>query len=363
MRVSELPIIGISMGDPGGIGPEICAKTLALPEMYAVCRPIVVGDSDIVADAVRFSKLTLEVAACRKVSAAGFSFGKIDVLDLQRLPLAQLRHKEVTPGQGGASFDYVTKVIELAMAGEIDATVTGPINKAAINAAGRHYAGHTEIYADLTQTRNYSMMLAEGSFRVAHVSTHVSLREACERVKKERVLNVIRLAHEALTQLGVQSPRIGVAGLNPHCGEGGLFGNEDDQEIAPAVAAARAEKIAAEGPLPADTVFSKMRGGMYDLVVVMYHDQGHIPTKLMGFQYDDKTGTWGQLAGVNVTLGLPIIRVSVDHGTAFGKAGEGRANPQSMIEAIKLAAKLAAGRKKNKVVHVAVNHPSRKEGG
>jgi 4-phospho-D-threonate 3-dehydrogenase / 4-phospho-D-erythronate 3-dehydrogenase len=274
-----------------------------------------------------------------------------------------LRHKEVTPGQGGASFDYVTKVIELAMAGEIDATVTGPINKAAINAAGRQYAGHTEIYADLTQTRNYSMMLAEGSFRVAHVSTHVSLREACERVKKERVLNVIRLAHEALTQLGVQSPRIGVAGLNPHCGEGGLFGNEDDQEIAPAVAAARAEKIAAEGPLPADTVFSKMRGGMYDLVVVMYHDQGHIPTKLMGFQYDDKTGTWGQLAGVNVTLGLPIIRVSVDHGTAFGKAGEGRANPQSMIEAIKLAAKLAAGRKKNKVVHVAVNHPSRKEGG
>jgi 4-hydroxythreonine-4-phosphate dehydrogenase len=269
------------------------------------------------------------------------------VFDLQRLPLAELRHKQVTAGQGGASFDYVAKVIELAMAGEIDATVTGPINKAAINAAGRHYAGHTEIYAELTQTRNYSMMLAEGNFRVAHVSTHVSLREACERVKKERVLNVIRLAHDALTQLGIQSPRIGVAGLNPHCGEGGLFGSEDDQEIAPAAAAARAEGIAAEGPLPADTVFSKMRGGMYDLVVVMYHDQGHIPTKLMGFQYDDRTGTWGQMAGVNVTLGLPIIRVSVDHGTAFGKAGEGRANPQSMIEAVKLAAKLAAGRKKS----------------
>jgi 4-hydroxythreonine-4-phosphate dehydrogenase len=236
-------------------------------------------------------------------------------------------------------------VIELAMAGEIDATVTGPINKAAINAAGFHYAGHTEIYADLTKTRNYSMMLAEGNFRVAHVSTHVSLRVACERVKKERVLTVIRLAHAALRKLGIESPRLGVAGLNPHCGEGGLFGNEDDQEIAPAVAAARAEQIAAEGPLPADTVFSKMRGGMYDLVVVMYHDQGHIPTKLIGFQYDDKTGTWGQMAGVNVTLGLPIIRVSVDHGTAFGKAGEGRANPQSMIEAIKLAAKLAVGRK------------------
>jgi 4-hydroxythreonine-4-phosphate dehydrogenase len=188
------------------------------------------------------------------------------------------------------------------------------------------------------------MMLAEGDFRVAHVSTHVSLKTACERVKKERVLTVIRLAHRALRQMGIAAPRIAVAGLNPHCGEGGLFGDEDDREIAPAVAAAAAEGIRAEGPLPADTVFSKMRGGMYDLVVVMYHDQGHIPTKLMGFQYDDKTGSWGQMAGVNVTLGLPIIRVSVDHGTAFGKAGEGRANPQSMIEAIKLAARLAAGR-------------------
>jgi 4-hydroxythreonine-4-phosphate dehydrogenase len=190
------------------------------------------------------------------------------------------------------------------------------------------------------------MMLAEGNFRVAHVSTHVSLRVACERVKKERVLTVIRLAHAALRQMGIESPRLGVAGLNPHCGEGGLFGNEDDQEIAPAVAAARTEGIAADGPLPADTVFSKMRGGMYDIVIVMYHDQGHIPTKLIGFQYDDTTGTWGQMAGVNVTLGLPIIRVSVDHGTAFGKAGEGRANPQSMIEALKLATKLSVGRKK-----------------
>jgi 4-hydroxythreonine-4-phosphate dehydrogenase len=177
------------------------------------------------------------------------------------------------------------------------------------------------------------------------VSTHVSLRKACERVKKDRVLAVIRLAHDALRQLGIASPRIAVAGLNPHCGEGGLFGDEDDLEIAPATAAARAGGINAEGPMPADTVFSKMRGGMFDLVVVMYHDQGHIPTKLMGFQYDNKTGTWSQMAGVNVTLGLPIIRASVDHGTAFGKAGEGRANPQSMVEAIKLAARLAVGRK------------------
>jgi len=347
MKTTSSPIVGISMGDPAGIGPEICAKALAVKEMHAICRPIVVGDAGVMADVVHFCGLKLSVVSRRKVCEAAFELDTINVLDLKNLAPDQLRHKQVTAAQGRASFEYVVKVIELAMAGEIDATVTGPINKAAINAAGYHYAGHTEIYADLTRTQNYSMMLAEGNFRVAHVSTHVSLREACDRVKKNRVLTVIRLAHEALQQLGIAAPRIGVAGLNPHCGEGGLFGNEDDQEIAPAVAAAQSERIQVEGPQPADTVFSKMRGGMYDLVVVMYHDQGHIPTKLMGFQYDDKSGTWGQMAGVNVTLGLPIIRVSVDHGTAFGKAGEGRANPQSMVEAIKLAANLAAGRKKS----------------
>jgi len=343
MRASELPIVGISMGDPAGIGPEICAKALSLEALYRIARPIVVGDARILSDAVRFCGLELEVSSCREVAEARFAFGAIDVFDLENLPFEHLRHKQVTAEQGRASFEYVAKVIELAMSGQIDATVTGPINKAAINAAGFHYAGHTEIYADLTRTQDYAMMLAEGDFRVAHVSTHVSLRQACERVKKARVLAVIRLAHAALRQLGIAAPRIAVAGLNPHCGEGGLFGEEDDREILPAVAAARADGIAAEGPMPADTVFSKMRGGMFDLVVVMYHDQGHIPTKLMGFQYDDRTGTWGQMAGVNVTLGLPIIRVSVDHGTAFGKAGEGRANPQSMVEAIKLAARLAGG--------------------
>jgi 4-hydroxythreonine-4-phosphate dehydrogenase len=332
------------MGDPGGIGPEICAKTLDRQELYDLCRPIVVGTAEIMADAVRFSGLALAVKGRRRVAEAAFAFGEIDVLDLANLPLSELAHKQVTAAQGRASYEYVAKVIELALAGEVDATVTGPINKAAINAGGHHFAGHTEIYAHLTQTRDYSMMLAEGGFRVAHVSTHVSLREACDRVTKERVLKVIRLADDALRRLGVGTPRIGVAGLNPHCGEGGLFGTEDDREIAPAVAEARAGGIAAEGPLPADTIFSKMRGGMYDLVVVNYHDQGHIPTKLVGFQYDDRTGTWGAMAGVNVTLGLPIIRTSVDHGTAFGKAGEGRATPQSMVEAVVLAARLAAGR-------------------
>jgi 4-hydroxythreonine-4-phosphate dehydrogenase len=238
----------------------------------------------------------------------------------------------------------VRKVIELAMSKEIDATVTGPISKEAINLAGYHYSGHTEIYADLTRTNDYAMMLVHDRFRVIHVSTHVSLREACNRVKKDRVYRVIMLGYDAVKRLGVENPRIGVAGLNPHAGEQGLFGREEIEEIEPAIQQAKKEGLNVEGPIPPDTVFSKMQGGQYDLVVVMYHDQGHIPTKLIGFQYDDKTKTWGSMSGVNITCGLPIIRVSVDHGTAFGKAGEGRANPESMIQAIKIAAKLALGK-------------------
>ena len=257
------------------------------------------------------------------------------------MPLEHLRYKTVTPEQGRASFEYVAKVIELAMSKEIDGTVTGPINKAAIHAGGHRYAGHTEIYATLTHTRDYSMMLSHGDFRVTHVSTHVSLRQACDLVKKDRVFRVIELTYAALKNFGLAEPRIGVAGLNPHCGEEGMFGHEDDEEIKPAVERGRKQGYIVEGPIPADTVFSKMKGGMYDAVVVMYHDQGHIPMKFLGFQYDQKTGQWGEMSGVNITLGLPIVRTSVDHGTAFGKAGEGRANPQSMIEAIKLGALLA----------------------
>lgn len=335
------PLLGISMGDPGGVGPEICAKALNDPDMYRICRPLVVGDGDVMDDAVRFCGLPLAVRRTDRPDAGRYVFGTIDVLDLKNMPLRDLRHKQTTAMQGGAAFEYVARVIDLAVNGLIDATVTGPISKAAINAAGHHYAGHTEIYARFTGAGDYAMMLADGEFRVAHVSTHVSLRKACDLVTTERIGKVIGLSHQILLRLGIQSPRIAVAGLNPHCGEGGLFGDEDEQEIAPAVAHALAAGINAEGPLPADTVFCKMLGGQYDLVVAMYHDQGHIPAKLAGFDYDGKTDSWSSLAGVNVTLGLPIIRTSVDHGTAFDKAGEGRANPQSMIEAIRLAARLA----------------------
>ena len=330
------------MGDPGGIGPEICAKALSLEKTYQACRPLVVGDAAVMQNALDFCGLKLKLNPVKDPGQGLYQHGAIDVLDLANLPLEKLKHKTVTPEQGEACFQYIVKAIDLAMKGEVDGTVTAPINKAALNAAGRHFAGHTEIYAHYTKTKDYAMMLADDGFRVAHVSTHVSLRDACDRVKKDRVLRVIQLTDQALHKMGIAEPRVGVAGLNPHCGEDGLFGNEDDLEVAPAVAEALKQGIKAEGPIPADTVFSKMRGGMYDAVVVMYHDQGHIPTKLVGFNYDEKTKTWGNLAGVNLTLGLPIVRTSVDHGTAFGKAGEGRANPQSLIDAIDMAALLAS---------------------
>ena len=337
----QCPLLGITMGDPGGIGPEVCAKALDDAKIYTLCRPLIIGDASVMADALKFSGLDLKVHSCKNPRDGRFTHGTIDVLDLNNLPVSLLQYKTVTPAQGRASFEYIDRAIALALAKEIDGTVTGPINKAAINSAGYHYAGHTEIYGDKTGTRDYAMMLADGGFRVTHVSTHVSLREACDRVKKARIEKVIRLTSNTLQMLGIPAPRIAVAGLNPHCGEGGLFGQEEETEIMPAVAAAIALGILVEGPLPADTVFCKMKGGMYDAVVVMYHDQGHIPTKLVGFQYDEATDTWGQMAGVNITIGLPIIRTSVDHGTAFDKAGDGRANPQSMVDAITMAALLA----------------------
>ena len=232
------------------------------------------------------------------------------------------------------------------MAGEIDGTVTNAFNKEAVNLAGHHYSGHTEIYADFTGTKKYTMMLAHENLRVVHVSTHVALREACDRVKKDRVLEVIRIAHQACKDLGIENPKVGVAGLNPHSGENGLFGREEIEEIIPAIGEAVKEGINAEGPVPPDTVFSKARGGWYDIVVAMYHDQGHIPLKVVGFVYNKNEKKWDAVAGVNITLGLPIVRTSVDHGTAFDQAGLGIANELSLMNAIDYGVKLA---KSNKV--------------
>ena len=227
------------------------------------------------------------------------------------------------------------------MNNEIDATVTNALNKEAINVAGHHFSGHTEIYAHYTDTKKYTMMLAHENLRVVHVSTHVSLREACDRCKKERVYDVIKIADEACKKLGIENPKIGVAGLNPHCGENGLFGTEEIDEIIPAIEKAQKENINVEGPIPPDTIFSKARGGWYDIVVAMYHDQGHIPLKVIGFIYNQEDKKWEAVAGVNITLGLPIIRTSVDHGTAFDQAGTGKANELSLINAIDYAITLA----------------------
>jgi len=341
MATDSRPVLGISAGDPGGIGPEIAVKALNRADIYDICRPLVVADARFMEDVIRFTNVPLSLNRITRPQDGLFIHGTMDILHMANMDPDRLNYQQVVLEQGQASFEYVVKIIELALDKEIDGTVTGPINKAAINAAGHHFAGHTEIYAHLTKTEDYAMMLAHGDFRVAHVSTHVSLKEACARVKKERVIRVINLTYDVLKKLDVQVPRIGVAGINPHCGEGGLFGGEDMEEIFPAIEHAKKSGKNVEGPIPADTVFPKMKGGMYDVVVVMYHDQGHIPMKLLGFEYDEQTGQWGAMSGVNVTLGLPIVRTSVDHGTAFGKAGEGRANPQSMIEAIRLAALLS----------------------
>jgi len=342
----ERPIIGITMGDPASIGPEITVKAFARPEIREVSRPLVIGDLRVLERARRIvGHEDIALNAVSSPSEAAFAPDCIDVLDMALVDPDRLPVGQVSAEAGEAAFRYVEKVIALALSGEVDGTVTNAISKEAINLAGHHFSGHTELYAAYTDTKRYTMMLAHGDLRVVHVSTHVSLREACDRVKKERVLEVIRIAWQACRDLGIESPRVGVAGLNPHSGENGMFGREEIDEIMPAIRAARAEGIDADGPVPPDTVFSKARGGWYDIVVAMYHDQGHIPLKLLGFVYDRQQGRWDAVEGVNITLGLPIVRTSVDHGTAFDQAGLGTANPLSLINAVGYAARLAARRK------------------
>ncbi|WP_342565217.1 4-hydroxythreonine-4-phosphate dehydrogenase PdxA [Paenibacillus sp. FSL R7-0345] len=335
-------IIGITMGDPAGIGPEISIKSFQKPELYDRCQPLLVGDKSVIEFYLaKHPELDLKVNVVENPKDGVYEYGTIDMVDLGLVNMEGFQIGEVSVTGGDAAFQYVKKVIELALAKEVDATVTNPLNKEAMNAAGHHYAGHTEIYGDLTNTEKYTMMLADGNLRVVHVSTHVSLREACDRATKQRVLDVIRIADTACRNLGITNPRIAVAGLNPHCGENGLFGTEEIEHINPAVEAAKAEGINVYGSLPADTLFSKAHGGMFDIVVAMYHDQGHIPLKLLGFVYDQETSSWKAVQGVNITLGLPIIRTSVDHGTAFDQAGKWTASELSLENAIDYAIRLA----------------------
>lgn len=344
------------MGDPFGNGPEITVKALNNEDVYRRCRPLVIGDRTCMEYALKIAKrvsgieLKLNVIGCP--SQGKYAFGIIDLIDLGIVRMNDIPDFLDNPAPfrigasalgGESAFEYVKKVIELAMAGSVDATVTNALSKEAINMAGHHYSGHTEIYAHYTDTNKYTMMLAHGDLRVVHVSTHVSLREACDRVKKERVLDCIRIANAGCKALGITNPKIGVAGLNPHCGEGGMFGFEETEEIQPAIDVALSEgiNIPDKKPAPADTIFSKALGGWYDIVVVMYHDQGHIPLKVKGFVYNRNAGRWDAVEGINVTLGLPIIRASVDHGTGFGHAGDGRANELSLLNAIDYAIRIA----------------------
>lgn len=337
----QRPILGITMGDPAGVGPEIAAKALNHAKVYDMCKPLVIGDNKVMNDAVRIAGLPLKINTVSKVREAIFQYGTIDLIDLNNVDMNRLEYGKVSAMAGNAAFEAVRKVIRLALDKKIDVIITGPINKESINLAGHHYSGHTEILAHFTQTKDYSMMLVYNNFRVVHVSTHVSLREACNCVKKERVLKVIKLADAACKKIGILFPRVGVAGLNPHAGENCLFGYEERDEIIPAVEEARLLGINVQGPIAPDTIYPKAIGGWYDIVVSMYHDQGHIPLKAIGFSWNVKNGIWDSIGGVNITLGLPIIRSSVDHGTAFDIAGNGTASEFSMIHAIEYGVMLA----------------------
>ena len=324
-RVAEqaLPKIAITMGDPAGIGAEVTLKAVMRPEVRQTCRPVIVGDRSVLK---RAAQVLSPPVPAHELEA-------LEVADLGRISEAEHAWGRLDARFGAAAAVYIETAVRMALAGDVAAVVTAPVNKEALRQANVPYPGHTEMIAALTQAERYAMMLVGPSLRVVHVSTHVSLAEAIRRVRKERILAIIRLARDVLRMEGIPAPRIAVAGLNPHAGEHGLFGREEIDEIRPAVEAARAEGIDAGGPHPPDTVFLHATQGKYDIVVAMYHDQGHIPTKLLGFE-----------DSINVTVGIPIIRTSVDHGTAFDIAGKGVASEASMVRAITYAARLARNR-------------------
>lgn len=323
------------MGDPAGIGPEVIAKALAGPKLKRLCFPLVIGSVPVMRQTVKKLRLKLNVLSVDGHDNDLLRANQIAVLDPLAQPLGSYKPGVEAPETGAASVSFIKKAVHLAQIGCIDGIVTAPINKEAINMAGCHFPGHTELLADLTQTEESGMMIVGGPLKIMFVTTHVAIKDLPTLLTQAKIEKGIRLAHLALTTLfGIKKPKIGVAALNPHAGEHGLFGDEEARLILPAARAAQANGILASDPLPADTLFGKTARGDYDGVVALYHDQGLIPLKLVAF------GTC-----VNLTVGLPIIRTSVDHGTAFDIVGKGIADPGSLIEAVKLAATLAAKRK------------------
>jgi 4-hydroxythreonine-4-phosphate dehydrogenase len=324
------PIVAITMGDPAGVGPEVAVKALVWEEVWDCCRPLVIGDARVMAKAVDLVGAALTLHAIMETDGANFDPAALDLIDLANVNIDILELGQVSAVAGRASVDYIEKAVELARAGQVDAIATGPINKAALKAAGVPFIGHTELLAALTGEERVTTMLATPGLRVVHVTRHVSLADVAKHITRENVLETARLTDVGLKQMGIAAPRLAVAALNPHGGDDGLMGREELDAIGPAVEAARAEGIDAYGPIPADSVFFRAIRGEFDAVIAMYHDQGHIPIKTHGFE-----------RSVTVTLGLPIVRTSVDHGTAFDIAWQGLAHEESMVEAICLAAQLA----------------------
>lgn len=329
MSAAKRPVIGITMGDPAGIGPEIIVKALLESEIYRKCRPVVIGDAGVIKDILRVCNLSGEIKMIDKISGLPPGAGKIEMFDFNNVDMAGMKLGVPSKICGSAAVDYIKKAGELAMSKKIDAITTAPINKEVINAAGFQYPGHTEMFAEIAGTGDFGLMMVGGGLRVILVTTHMAIKDVPRHIKKGNVLRTIRLAHKAMGYFDKHAPRIAVAALNPHAGEGRLFGTEEWDEIMPAILDARGEGMDVSDPLPADTLFYKTKDGYYDIVVAMYHDQGLIPIKLLAFG-----------KAVNVTIGLPFIRTSVDHGTAYDIAGKDCADPGSLVEAVKLAVEM-----------------------
>ncbi|WP_320781818.1 4-hydroxythreonine-4-phosphate dehydrogenase PdxA [Streptomyces sp. CRN 30] len=328
-----LPLIGVTMGDGAGVGPEVIVPAVLDAGTLARCRPVVIGDAARLREAARVLGVACDIVAVATPADARPAPGRIDVVDLAVLPDG-LPWGHLSAAAGEAAYRYVEHAAGLALAGAIDGICTAPLNKEALHAAGHVYPGHTELLADLTGVAEVSMMLSTERVKVIHVTTHIGLIDAVHRIEPGLVERTVRRGHEALRRGGNADPVIGVCGINPHAGENGLFGNgEEEEKIVPALEKVRRDGIDARGPLPADTAFYLASRGDYDLIVAMYHDQGHGPVKVLGIE-----------GGVNITVGLPVIRTSVDHGTAFDIAGTGRADAGSMIEALRQAAELSTAR-------------------
>ena len=340
MTKNKLSTIGITMGDPSGIGPEIILKCFEKEDVRDK-RLIVIGDFSVMTSACKMLKIkSFELNKINSIQECRFDRSTLNIIDLQLIDIDMLIPGEVQAASGNAAFQYIKRAIELALDNQISAIATAPLNKEALHLAGHKYPGHTEILASLTGTKDYAMLLHDKKLSVIHVSTHQSLLDAITGLRRERIEKVIDLANDSMKKLNIENPRIAVAGINPHAGENGLFGKEEIDMIAPAIKAARTKGVNASGPHAPDTVFLNALNGLFDIVVAMYHDQGHIPLKVVGFNWNEEKQKWDSISGVNITLGLPIIRSSVDHGTAFGKAGKGTASELSLVHAIEYAVKM-----------------------